>query len=409
MKSLHQCWRWYGPNDPVKLSDIQQAGATGLVHALHHIPVGEVWSVEEIRQRQQLIQSQSKILAWEVVESVNVHESIKLGLADRDHYIVQYQQTLRNLSACGITTACYNFMPALDWTRTALDYTLANGAKALRFDWVALAAFDLYILKRPNAMYTYSHQVRSLADEYFFQLSEREKEILQHSILAGLPGTTDVLSLEEFEAHLDRYKEMDAERLKENLRYFLQQVIPVAEACGIKMCIHPDDPPYPIFDLPRIVSTEEDLTFIVNAVDSPANGITFCTGSLGPNAANDLAGIVERLGYRIHFVHLRNIQRQEEDSFYEAEHLGGDVDMLGVMQALVRESIKRKKAGSSDYQLPFRPDHGHQMLDDLQKDIIFPGYSAIGRLKGLAELRGMGMAVEQYEWQKMTVDSEVAD
>ncbi len=392
--SMIQSWRWYGPNDDVTLSDIEQAGAYGVVHALHHIPVGQVWKVSEIEERQKFIEwdaskGLSRNLKWIVVESLNVHESIKKGLADRDELIDNYKESLRNLAACGIQVVCYNFMPVLDWTRTDLNFNYKDGSKALRFDSVALAAFDIFILKRQGAVDDYDSDIKEKAKLYFKKLSAKECDTLAKNILQGVPGSGSVLTLDEFRRYLKLYEGITKEKLRENLKYFLQQIIPVAQELNIKLCCHPDDPPHSIFGLPRIVSTEEDLNYLVESVKSPSNGITFCTGSLGPNPENDLPGIVNRLGEYIHFVHLRNIQREESGSFHEADHLDGSVDMYKVLRALVKECDKRKENGRSDYRIPFRPDHGHQMLDDLNKKIKFHGYSAIGRLRGLAELRGL--------------------
>ncbi len=392
--SMIQSWRWYGPNDDVILSDIEQAGACGVVHALHHVPVGEVWTVSEIEERKRLIEWDAskgvpRNLKWVVVESLNVHENIKKGLADRDELIANYKESLKNLAACGIQFICYNFMPVLDWTRTDLSFKYKDGSKALRFDSVALAAFDLFILKRKRAADNYDSDLKEKANIYFKKLSAKECITLTRNILQGVPGSGSVLTLDEFRSYLKLYEGITKEKLRENLKYFLQQIIPFAQELNIKLCCHPDDPPHSIFGLPRIVSTEEDLNYLVESVKSPSNGITFCTGSLGPNPENDLPGIINRLGEYIHFVHLRNIQREESGSFHEADHLDGSVDMYKVMSALVKECDKRKENGRSDYQIPFRPDHGHQMLDDLKKEIKFHGYSAIGRLRGLAELRGL--------------------
>lgn len=398
---LIQSWRWYGPADPVKLSDVEQAGATAVVHALHHIPVGEVWPVDEIKKRKEWISfdkdlNRKRNLEWLVVESVNVHEEIKTGGHQRDLFINNYCETLRNLAQCGLHIVCYNFMPVLDWTRTELDYVYRDGSKALRFDWVALAAFDLHMLKRPHAENDYDHKIIAKAADYFATLSDAQRRLLQKNILAGVPGSLSVLSLEEFKRHLDRYRSMDADQLRENLVYFLRKVIPTAEKVGVRLCIHPDDPPYPIFGLPRVVSTEADLRHLTSAVDSESNGITFCTGSLGPREENDLPSMVTRLGHKFHFIHLRNIQREAGgDAFHESDHLDGSVDMFAVMKALIGEVRRRKAEGRTDFQIPFRPDHGHQMLDDLEKQIPFPGYSAIGRLRGLAELRGLQMGIER--------------
>jgi len=388
---LQQTFRWFGPDDPVTLAAIAQTGATGIVTALHQVPCGDVWGIEEVRERRKMINKEG--FTWAVVESVNIHESIKTGSKGRDRYIDNYIQTLTNLAAEGTLTVCYNFMPVLDWTRTHLDYRLANGASALLYNATALAAFDLYILEREDAYNEFSPEQQQAAKFYFDSLCDDDKLLLTNTILAGLPGTDEVFTINEFKEHLRKYSEVDGPALKENLFYFLRAIIPHAEKLGIKMCIHPDDPPFPILGLPRIASSLADLTDAANCCPSIANGITLCTGSLGASGKNDIPRIIKELGSKIHFLHLRNVQQLPDGGFYEADHLAGSVDMYEVMKVIINEQIARKNAGRTDIAIPMRPDHGHKLLDDFNYN-TYPGYSVIGRLKGLAELRGLEMGIK---------------
>ena len=392
---LVKTWRWFGPQDPVKLNDLMQMGVEAVVTSLLHIPVGEEWTPTEIEKRKRLIEHFP--FHWTIVESLNIHESIKTGSKERDYYIEQYIKSIRNLSAAGIRTVCYNFMPVLDWVRTHYAYPLINETETIRFDFPSLAAFDCFILKRKDAEQSYPERLVKTAKYLFNNLSSIQKKELQNTCMGALPGTDQVLSLDEFRAGLQRFNKIGAERMRENLAYFLRKVIPVAEDAGVKLAIHPDDPPFSVFGLPRIVSTAQDLQLIHSMIPSASNGITFCTGSLGVREDNDVPDMLEQFGNRIHFFHFRNVIIEADGSFMEADHLDGKVDMAAVMKKALRELTRRKEQGDLSREIPWRPDHGFRMLDDFRRD-TYPGYALNGRFKGMMQIEGLEKGVRRFLW-----------
>ncbi len=384
--ALEQTWRWYGPNDPISLQEIKQTGATGIVSALHHIPNGEVWTIEAIKTR--IAEIEAVGLSWSVVESVPVHEDIKKQTGNYKQFVENYKESIKNLGACGIETICYNFMPVLDWSRTDLEFESGDGSNALKFEIDIFAAFDVFILKRKNSRQDYSAAILERAEAKFKNMSAEAIEKITRTVIAGLPGAEESYTLESFQKVLDSYNEIDASKLKKHLHEFLSEIIPVAELAGVRMAIHPDDPPRALLGLPRVVSTIEDALELTKVVDSVSNGITLCTGSFGAGHFNDLPEMTAKLASRINFVHLRNVSRDAEGNFLEDYLFDGDIDIPAVMRELLIEEKSRKEAGRSDWQIPMRPDHGNKMLDDLPKTTN-PGYSLYGRMKGLAELRGL--------------------
>ena len=390
---MTQTWRWYGPNDPVSLMDVKQAGATGIVNALHHIPNGDIWSVEEIQKRKYEIEASG--LSWDVVESLPVHEKIKTRSANFQQIIENYKVSMLNLASCEVNVICYNFMPILDWTRTRLDKLMEDGSLALEFNASELRVFDLQILQREGAENYYTFAEIEEAKNLFQKISSSDIQRISDNVLKGLPGSEEGYSMEEFKAMLDTYKVIDGDLLRSHLVQFLEEIIPLAESLGIRMCIHPDDPPFSLLGLPRVVSTKDDYQYIFDQVPSLSNGITFCTGSLGVRADNDLSAIFDAFADRVHFLHLRSTKRDAQGNFFEADHLIGDVDMFEIITRVIKEQRRRVIEKREDASIPMRPDHGHQMLDDLVKPKINPGYSAIGRLRGLAELRGLEWGINK--------------
>lgn len=391
--AMEQTWRWFGPQDPVRLKEVEQAGATGIVTALHQIPTGAVWTREEITKRKALIEAEG--LRWSVAESLPVHEGIKINSADRSRLIENYKESIRNLGRCGVDTVCYNFMPVLDWSRTDLDTVFKDGSITSKFELRVFAAFDLFILRREGAEADYSQEERDAAKRYFEGLSERDREKLLQTILLGFPGSGDAYTIEQLRTAIGKYRHITETDLRENLLFFLKEIVPVAEESGVRLAIHPDDPPRRLLGLPRVVKDRQDVEQILAAYDSPSNGITLCTGSFGAGVQNDLQELTERFAPRLNFIHLRNVTKDPAGDFVEDNHLEGDVDMYRVIRTILLEQKRRAREGRSDTRLPMRPDHGHLMLADMYRAKVYPGYSLFGRMRGLAELRGLEMGISR--------------
>ena len=390
---MQQTWRWFGPKDSVSLTQIKQAGATGIVSSLHNVKTGDIWTVEDILAHKKIIEDAG--LHWTVIESIPVHNDIKSRTGNFQQYIENYKKSIENVAKVGVNVVCYNFMPVVDWTRTNLNYQLPNQAQALRFEMTDFAAYDIFMLKRHNAELDYSEEVLSAAKQSFQAMNEQQQDCLEKNIIAGLPGGEGSYTRAEIKASIEEFIALGEDNFRQNLFSFLQEIIPVAQTSGVKMCIHPDDPPFPLFGLPRVVSTAEDVRALVAAAPSLSNGLTLCAGSFGARADNDLVAMVKEFGSLIHFVHLRNVIREDDGSFYEAEHLDGDNDMIGLIRALLEEEDHRKDNHRVDIHIPMRPDHGHLMSDEITADNINPGYSFAGRMKGLAELRGVIHTLKQ--------------
>ncbi|MDO6422984.1 mannonate dehydratase [Saccharophagus degradans] len=394
---MQETWRWFGPNDSISLQKIAQAGATGIVSSLHHVPTGALWQLEEIEAQKKIIEDAG--LEWSVIESIPVHNDIKTRTGNFQEYIENYKQSVINAGKAGVKTICYNFMPVVDWTRTNLSYRLPNASQALRFEMTDFAAYDVYLLRRENAAADYSEEVLNRAKARFDAMDETEKDLLEKNIIAGLPGGEGSYTRDTVREAIQQFIDLGTEGFRNHMFEFLREIIPAAESMGVKMCIHPDDPPFSLFGLPRVVSTADDARKLLNAVPSPSNGLTLCAGSYGARGDNDLVGMAKEFGDRIYFVHLRNVKREPDGSFYEADHLDGDNDMVGLVNALLCEERRRHAAGETNCAIPMRPDHGHLMADELNLPDVKPGYSYTGRMKGLAELRGVIHALEVLQRQ----------